>query len=139
VEEEEKIVANSSVNSLGTERKAWHALSRPHGEEARCAVSNHGAARMLQQRGHPILRDALLRNAPQDEVERDIDGSTYAADASRSLPARRLAGIWRLRARGFFLRLLSRLALVGGSIAIMIARSRRRLVAAALIIALSLC
>jgi hypothetical protein len=57
----------------------------------------------------------------------------------RSLPAGRFAGIWQLRARGFFLRLLSGLALVGGSIAIMIARSRRRLVAAALIVALSLC
>ena len=31
-------------------------------------VSKHEAARMSQQRGHPILRDALLRNAPQDEV-----------------------------------------------------------------------
>jgi hypothetical protein len=70
--------------------------------------------------------------------ERDVDGSTYAADASRSLASRRLAGIWRLRARGYFLRLTSRLALVGRSIVIVIACSRRWLVAAAPIIALSL-
>ena len=59
----------------------------------------------------------------------------------RSLPSRRLAGIRRLRARGFLLGFTSRLALVGGSIAfvIAVARSRRLLVAATLIVALSLC
>jgi hypothetical protein len=33
-------------------------------------VSKGEVARMLQQRGHPTLRDASLRDAPQDEVGR---------------------------------------------------------------------
>ena len=38
---------------------------------AKQRVSKHEAALMLQQRGRPILRDALLRTAPQDEAEKE--------------------------------------------------------------------
>jgi hypothetical protein len=37
---------------------------------AKQRVSKGEVARILQQRGHPTLRDASLRDAPQDEVGR---------------------------------------------------------------------
>jgi len=40
---------------------------------AKQRVSKHEAARMLQQRGRPILRDAVLRTAPQDEAEKESE------------------------------------------------------------------
>ena len=36
-------------------------------------VSKGEVARMLQQHGHPILRDASLRDAPQDEVGNELE------------------------------------------------------------------
>src|SRR5215211_366163 len=45
-------------------QRAGTTLSRPHAEEHREAMRlEHEAARMLQRRGHPILRDAILRIA----------------------------------------------------------------------------
>jgi hypothetical protein len=41
-------------------------------EEARSVLSKDEVARLMPRRRHPILRDALLRNAPQDEVGREL-------------------------------------------------------------------
>jgi hypothetical protein len=42
---------------------------------AKRCVSKHEAARMLQQRGRYILRDAILRIAPQDEAGREPESA----------------------------------------------------------------
>jgi hypothetical protein len=81
----------------------------------------------------PLSPGLMAKSAPKRGGKAD----STASFGWRSLPACRLAGIRRLRARGFFLRLLSRLAVVGRSIAIMIVR-HRLLIAAACILTVSL-
>jgi hypothetical protein len=52
-------------------------LSRPHGEERR-------AAARLEPWGRPILRDASLRDAPQDEADRPCEAWIPAGACARA-------------------------------------------------------
>jgi hypothetical protein len=53
--------------------------TRPHPEERRGRVSKDGGGR--------ILRDALLRNAPQDEADRAINSTSLEWKGRVSCPS----------------------------------------------------